>query len=301
MDGFEIIDNRFRAMVLPNASLEVLGESFRWLEGPVWFADQDCLLFSDLPNDRILRWTENSGVSIFRQPAGYPNGHCRDRTGRLITCSHQHRSLNRLELDGTVTTLVSHFDGKRLNSPNDVVCRSDGTIWFTDPNFGISTDYEGGKQTQELPPAVYRFDPADGSILMVADQFEGPNGLAFSPDERMIYISEAGPQFADNPQQFIRAFNVTSDGKSLTGGWNFHKVSPGFADGFKVDQAGAIWSSAADGVHCIDTSGELLGKILVPGRVANLAFGGRHHSRLFICAGRTLYAIYINVRGARLL
>jgi gluconolactonase len=298
MDGFEILDERFRSMVLPNARLEVLAEGFRWLEGPVWFADQDCLLFSDLPNDRILRWSEHGGVSVFRQPSGFANGHCRDRQGRLIGCSHRHRCVTRTELDGEITTLVSHFEGKRLNSPNDVVCRSDGSIWFTDPLYGISTDYEGGKQTPELPPQVYRFDLADGSLRVVADDFEGPNGLAFSPDERVLYVAETGRQFAAEPRQVIRAFDLDKAGRSLSSGRDFHKVAPGVADGFRVDEAGNLWSSAGDGVHCIDPGGALLGKILVPGPVANLAFGGRDRSRLFICAGTALYAIYTNVRGA---
>ncbi len=298
MDGFEIHDERFRSLVLPNAPLEMLGEGFRWLEGPVWFADQECLLFSDLPNDRILRWSEHGDVSVFRQPSGFANGHCRDGQGRLIGCSHQHRCITRTELDGSITTLVSHFEGKRLNSPNDVVCLSDGSIWFTDPLYGVSTDYEGGKQTPELPPRVYRFDPDDGSLRVVADEFEGPNGLAFSPNERVLYVVETGRQFLATPRQVIRAFNVHEDGRSLSRGRDFHKVSPGAADGLRVDETGNLWSSAGDGVHCIDPGGALLGKILIPGPVANLAFGGRNRSRLFICAGRSLYAIYTNVRGA---
>lgn len=294
----EIIDERFRAMVLPNASLEILGEGFRWLEGPVWFADQDCLLFSDLPNNRIMRWTEDGGVSVFRQPSGFANGHCRDQEGRLISCSHQDRRITRTELDGAVTNLVTHCDGKRLNSPNDVICRSDGTIWFTDPHYGINSDYEGGKQTPELPPNLYRFDPHDGALTVMADDFEGPNGLAFSPDEGTLYVSEAGKQFAAAPRRVIRAFDVVDDGRRLANGRAFHEVSPGYADGFRVDDGGHLWSSAADGVHCIDPSGAVIGKILVPHRVSNLAFGSRHRSRLFICASQTLYAIYTNVRGA---
>ena len=298
MDGFEIIDERFRAMVLSNAPLEVLGEGFRWLEGPVWFADQDCLLFSDLPNDRIMRWSEDGGVSVFREPSGFANGHCRDMQGRLIGCLHRDRRITRTELDGAITALVTHYEGKRLNSPNDVVCRSDGTIWFTDPNYGINTDYEGGKQMPELPPYLYRFDPKSAGLSIMADDFEGPNGLAFSPDERTLYVSESGKQFAAQPRRAIRAFDVVDGGQRLTNGRVFHVVSPGFADGFRVDESGNLWSSAADGVHCIDPSGVLLGKILVPHQVSNLAFGGRDRSRLFICASQTLCAIYTNVRGA---
>jgi len=297
VDGFEIVDARFRAMVLPNAALLTLGEGFGWLEGPVWFADQDCLLVSDLPNDRILRWSEQGGVSVFREPAGFANGHARDGQGRLIGCSHRHRHVERTELDGTITVLASHHDGKRLNAPNDIVCKSDGTIWFSDPIYGISTDYEGGKQTPELPPRVYRLDPRDGSLRVVADDFTGPNGLAFSPDERWLYIAETGEQFADDAPRHIRRFAVGEDG-TLSGGEVFHTVSPGYADGFRVDEDGHIWSGAADGVHCIDPGGALLGKILTPATVSNLAFGGRNRSRLFLCASHKLQAIYVNVRGA---
>ena len=272
MDGFDILDPRFRAYVLPNAPLVKLGDGFAWLEGPVWFADHGCLLVSDLPNDRILRWSENGGVSVFRDPAGFANGHTRDRQGRLVGCSHRHRCITRTELDGTVTVLARSYDGKRLNSPNDVVCRSDGTIWFTDPVYGISTDYEGGKQAPELPPAVYCLDPGTGGLRVVADDFEGPNGIAFSPDERLLYVSESGGQFDANPVQHIRVFDVAADGE-VRRGREFHKVMPGYADGFRLDK--------------------------VPYRVSNLAFGGRNRARLFICASHTLYAIYTNVRGAQ--
>ena len=297
MDGFELLDKRFKRMVLPNAPLEKLGEGYRWLEGPVWFADQDCLLVSDLPNDRILRWSEGGGVSVYRQPSRFANGHARDMQGRLLGCSHRDRCITRTELDGSITVLASHHDGRRLNAPNDIVCKSDGTIWFTDPLYGINTDYEGGKQASEQPPRLYRLDPRDGSLAAMADDFEGPNGLAFSPDERRLYVAESGRQFDPEPRQFIRAFDVAEDG-ALSGGGVFHTVSPGFADGFRCDSEGNLWSSAGDGVHCIDPSGALLGKILVPSTVANLCFGGRDRARLFLCASHTLYAIYVNVRGA---
>jgi gluconolactonase len=296
MSGFEICDDRFRAMVLPNAQLEILGEGYRWLEGPVWFADHDCLYVSDLPNDRLLRWSEGGGVSVFRRPSGFANGHARDRQGRLIGCSHHDRCVTRTELDGTVTVLASHYGGKRLNSPNDIVCRSDGSIWFSDPPYGINTDYEGGKQVAELPPTLYRLDPATGALAIAADDFEGPNGLAFSPDERILYVAETGRMFDPEPRQYIRRFRVDEGGR-LSGGEQFHKVRPGFADGFRVDEQGNVWSSAADGVHCISSEGELLGKILTPSLVSNLAFGGRNRSRLFLCASQRLMAIYTNVRG----
>ncbi|HEU5017588.1 MAG TPA: SMP-30/gluconolactonase/LRE family protein [Pseudolabrys sp.] len=296
MSGFETFDDRFRALVLPNAPLETLGEGFAWLEGPVWFADHDCLYVSDIPNDCILRWSEAGGVRVFRRPSSFANGHARDRQGRLIGCSHHDRCVTRTELDGTVTVLASQYRGKRLNSPNDVVCKSDGSIWFSDPPYGINTDYEGGKQTPELPPTLYRLDPATGELTIAADDFEGPNGLAFSPDERVLYVAETGGQFDAEPRQYIRRFQVGEDGR-LTGGEHFHKVEPGFADGFRVDEHGNIWSSAADGVHCISPEGELLGKILTPSLVSNVTFGGRNRSRLFICASQRLMAIYVNARG----
>ena len=298
MDGFDVLDSRFRAYVLPNAPLVTLGEGFAWLEGPVWFADGNFLLVSDLPNDRILRWSKGGGVSVFRQPSGFANGHTRDRQGRLIGCSHQHRCITRTELDGGVTVLADCYGSKRLNSPNDVVCRSDGTIWFTDPVYGISTDYEGGKQMPELPPAVYRLDPGTGALDVVADDFEGPNGIAFSPDERLLYVSESGGQFDADPLQYIRVFDVADDGQ-LRNGRVFHKVAPGYADGFRLDEDGNVWSSAADGVHCIAPDGTKLGVVKVPFRVSNLAFGGRNRARLFLCASHTLFAIYTNTRGAQ--
>ncbi|MEA1835072.1 SMP-30/gluconolactonase/LRE family protein [Methylobacterium durans] len=299
MEGFAVHDPRFLAYILPNAPLERLGEGFRWCEGPVWFADRRELLFSDVPNDRVMRWSESGGLSVFRQPAHFENGHARDREGRLLSCSHRGRCITRTEIDGSVTVLADRYRGKRLNSPNDIVCRSDGTIWFTDPPYGIQTDYEGGKQDSELPAAVYRLDPRDGALSVVADDFQGPNGLCFSPDERLLYVSESGLQFVEDPLQHIRVFEVGE--AALSGGRIFHKVEPGYADGFRCDEHGNLWSSAADGVHCIDPSGTLLGRILVPSTVSNLAFGGRNLSRLFLCASHTLYAIYINVRGARLL
>jgi gluconolactonase len=296
MDGFEILDARFASMVLPNAPLQLLADGFAWLEGPVWFADHEMLLFSDIPNDRILRWTE-AGVSVFRSPSHFSNGQTRDRQGRLITCSHRHRNITRTELDGSISVLAERFEGKRLNSPNDVVVKSDGSVWFTDPHYGINTDYEGGKQAAELPALVYRLD-AGGGLEIVADDFDGPNGLCFSPDEALLYISESGKQFAEAPRRVIRVFEVA--GKSLGAGRAFHKVEPGFADGIRADAAGNIWSSAGDGVHCISPEGVLLGKILVPYSVSNLTFGGRNRSRLFICAGERLYAIYTNTRGCAL-
>jgi len=297
MPEYHIAQPSFARLILPNAELELLGEGFRWLEGPVWFADAQMLLFSDIPNNRILRWVEG-GISIFRAPSTFANGNARDRQGRLITCCHQARSIIRTEIDGSITTLATHYEGKRLNSPNDVTVKRDGTIWFTDPPYGINTDYEGGKQSPELAANVYRLDPETGTLDIAAKDFTGPNGLCFSPDESRLYITESGVQFAPNPTRHIRVFTIGQDGKTLDGGGVFHKVDPGSADGIRCDEEGNLWSSAGDGVHCISPCGELLGKILLNTTVSNIAFGGRHRSRLFICAGTRLYAIFTNANGA---
>jgi gluconolactonase len=284
--------------VLPNAPLLTLAQGFAWLEGPVWCADANQLLFSDLPNDRVMRWTEDGGVYVFRQPAGFPNGHARDRQGRLVGCSHRRRRIERTEPDGSVTVLADRLGGRRLNAPNDVAVHSDGGVWFTDPTYGISTDYEGGRQAAELPPQVLRLDPATGELAVVADDFLGPNGLCFSPDERLLYVAESGRLFDAAPVQHIRVFDVV-DGRRLTNGRMFHTISPGFCDGLRCDEDGRVWSSAADGVHCIAPDGRLLGKVLTGAVVSNLTFGGRSRSRLFICASHSLMAIYTNVRGAQ--
>lgn len=295
----EVVDERFRSFVPNNAALELLIDGCRWLEGPVWFADHRLLIVSDIPNDRMLRITEAGEVSVFREPAGYPNGHFRDRQGRLVGCSHLRRSITRTELDGTVTTLVDHFDGKRLNSPNDVVVKRDGTIWFTDPPYGIETDFEGEKQVAELPPSVYCFDPASGRLACVADDFTGPNGLCFSPDERHLYVVDSGDQWAATPEHHIRVFEVEAEGATarLQGGRFFYRVDVGHSDGIRCDAEGNLWSAAGDGVHCIASSGDLLGKIMMPSTVSNLCFGGRMNSRLFMCAGHALYALTVNRRG----
>jgi gluconolactonase len=298
MDGFEIHDERFQHYILGNAPLEVLGTGFRWIEGPVWMGDADCLLFQDLPRNRTMRWIEGAGFSVYRDPSNYANGQTRDRQGRLIACSHRGRCLYRTEYDGTVTTLVERHAGKRLNSPNDVVVKSDGTIWFSDPVYGISNDYEGGRQESEQPPALYRFDPATNEIRVMAGDFDGPNGLAFSPDERRLYVAETGDQSKPDPRQYIRVFDVAPDG-ALSGGDIFHKIEPGYCDGMRVDEDGNVWSSAGDGVHCISPEGKLMGKILVPHRVSNITFGGPTKNRLFIGGSHTLYAIFLDRRGVQ--
>ncbi|MDF2999277.1 MAG: SMP-30/Gluconolaconase/LRE domain protein [Xanthobacteraceae bacterium] len=300
VDPFEIIDLRFRAYVIPIAWLETLHTGMRWAEGPVWFADMRCLIWSDIPNSRLLRWCETSGaVDVFRADSSFANGNTRDRQGRLITCEHRTRCVTRTEPNGSITVLAERYQGKRLNSPNDVVVKSDGTIWFTDPTYGISAAYEGGKAESELGAQnVFRFDPRDGSLTIVADDFRQPNGLAFSPDERLLYIADSG--FIGNPEwpRHIRAFDVAGDG-TLSGGRVLTEVSPHAPDGFRVDIEGNIWSSAGDGVHCYTPEGELIGKVRVPERVGNLTFGGTARNRLFICGHTSLYSVFVNASGAQ--
>ena len=296
MSFFEVLEPEFARFVMGNAPVKQLATGFDWTEGPVWFGDAGCLLFSDIPNNRIMRWTPGAGVSVYREPSNYANGHTRDREGRLVSCEHGTRRVTRTEIDGSVTVIADSYQGKRLNSPNDVVVKSDGSIWFSDPHYGIMTDYEGFKSAQELPCNVYRADPADGSLEAVLTDFNCPNGLAFSPDESRLYVADTGRMFGSDPQH-IRSFASDADGR-LSGGDVFHAISPGCADGFRVDTDGNVWSSAADGVHCISAGGVLLGKILVPELVSNVCFGGRARHQLFITATTSIYAVTLNRQGA---
>jgi gluconolactonase len=302
---YEIIEGKFGRLIGGNMRLRQLWTGAAWTEGPVYFRDGDYLLFSDIPNDRILRFVPDlSGldgtVSVFRQPAHNTNGHTRDKEGRLISCSHGARCVFRTELDGRVTTLVDRFGGKRLNSPNDVVVKSDGTVWFTDPPYGILTDLEGNAGEQEYGGChVFRFDPRDGSLAAVVTDFVKPNGIAFSPDETFLYIADTGASHDPQGPRHIRKFDVRDD-NTLGGGEVFAVCHAGMFDGFRCDMAGRIWSSAGDGVHCFDVDGTLLGKIHVPEVVSNVCFGGRKRNRLYICGTTSLYAIYVNVQGALL-
>ena len=295
MSFFAAIDPIFQRYVIANAPVKPLACGFDWAEGPVWFGDAGCLLFSDIPNNRILRWTPDLGISVYRAPSNYANGHTRDRQGRLISCEHGARRVTRTEYDGTITVIADQYHGKPLNSPNDVVVKSDGSIWFTDPHYGIMTDYEGHRAEQELPCYVYRVDGKSGAISVVCDDFQCPNGLTFSPDEKTLYIADTGTMYAEDAVQHIRVFNVNA--ATLSGGEVFHKIEPGCADGMRVDTEGNLWSSAADGVHCIHPSGALLGKILVPELVSNVCFGGRNKHRLFITATTGVYAVALNRSG----
>jgi gluconolactonase len=298
MQDCEILDPRFRRYLLGNARLEQLVTGCRWTEGPVWVADNNCLLFSDIPNNRVLRWIEGYGLSVFRQPADFANGHTRDHDGRLLTCSHGKRALCRTEPDGTDTILAERFNGKRLNSPNDATVKSDGTIWFTDPHYGISSDYEGARAEQELPCNVYRFDPVTGHLRVVAEGIAGPNGICFSPDESRLYVADTGRFGDESADRHIRLFDVLDDG-TIANERRFHTVVPEAADGMRCDEDGNLWTSAGDGVHCLSPDAELLGKILVPERVANITFGGPRRNRLFICASTSVYSVYVNARGVQ--
>lgn len=299
---YQIDDPAFAPLIIGSAALDVLFTGCRWAEGPVWFDDLQCLLFSDIPNERILRWaadaTGGGAVSTFRQPSQFANGHTRDRLGRLVSCEHGLRRVVRTEADGRIIVLADRFEGKRLNSPNDVVVHSDGSIWFTDPTYGILSDYEGHhSEPEQQVRGVYRIDGSTGQITCVVDDFCQPNGLAFSPDERTLYIADSGTNPDGTKPRHIRAFTVS--GTRLTDDRVFALIDAGIPDGIRTDLAGNLWSSAADGVHCFAPDGRRLGKIFVPEPVANLAFGGPRRNRLFITATTSLYAIYLATNGAQ--
>ncbi len=297
MSFFEAHDPEFSTYVLGNAPVKQLATGFDWVEGPVWFGDANCLLFSDIPNNRIMRWTPDEGISIYREPSNYSNGHTRDLQGRLISCEHGTRRVTRTEHDGSITVIADSYEGKKLNSPNDVVVKSDGSIWFSDPHYGIMTNYEGYKASQELPCNVYRVSPDDLSITVVVTDMDCPNGLAFSPDESLLYVADTAAMFKEDAERHIRKYKVDND--ITKDGQIFHTISPGASDGFRLDTDGNIWSSAADGVHCINPMGKLLGKILVPELVSNVCFGGRAKHQLFITATTSIYTITLNRQGAQ--
>ena len=299
---FEVLDKRFASYVMGNVHIDVLASDIglRWSEGPVWFGDGRYLLWSDIPNNRIMRWDETDGsVSVYRNPSNHTNGHTRDRQGRLISCEHGGRRVSRTEYDGRITVLADSHNGKRLNSPNDVVVKSDDTVWFTDPSYGILSEYEGHQSELEQDGChVYRFDPTSGALKTVATDFVKPNGLAFSPDEKLLYIADTGASHDPDGPKHIRRFQVRDDG-TLAGGEVFADCTTGLFDGFRVDHHGNIWTSAADGVHCYTPDGTLIGKIKVPEVVANVCFGGVKKNRLFICATTSLRAVYLNTRGVQ--
>ncbi len=296
--GFEVISPAFEGCVIGHARVERLWTGARWCEGPVWFAAGRYLVWSDIPNNRMMRWDETDGsVSEFRSPSNNSNGNTIDSQGRLITCEHLTRCVTRTEHNGTLTTLAAVSNGKRFNSPNDVVVKADNTIWFTDPDYGILTDYEGEQANSEINAChVYRVNPDDGSVTVVADDYIKPNGLAFSPDENYLYISDTGRSHSTNGPAHIRKHSVQRDG-TLGTGEVFAECGNGLFDGFRVDTAGRLWTSAADGVHCLDSDGTLIGKIHIPEFVANVCFGGAKRNRLFICGTTSLYSAYLSVNG----
>jgi len=286
---FEALDDRF-AGIRGDRHLERLWTGGRWLEGPVYVPAGRYLLFSDIPNNRIIRWDETSyDVSVFRQPAGNTNGHTLDGRGRLVSCEHGNRRVTRTEHDGSIKVLADQWDGHRLNSPNDVVVHNDGSVWFTDPAYGIDSDYEGFKGEVETGGChVYRIDPVSGSVAKVADDFNRPNGLAFSLDGSQLYI-------ADTRENHIRLFDVKDGG--LSGGEVFAECGNGVFDGIRLDSEGRLWAAAGDGVHVYHPDGALLGKLLVPEVVSNLAFGGAKRNRLFMTATTSVYSILLTVNG----
>jgi gluconolactonase len=295
----EILDASFARYRVFSAAVERLATGFRWCEGPVWFGDGRYLLWSDIPNNRILRWDEESNaIGVFRRPSGFANGNTRDRQGRLVTCEHGGRRIVRTEYDGALTVLADSFDGRRLNSPNDVVTARDGSVWFTDPTFGIAGFYEGERAESELPQNVYRLDAETGALEVVAHDIAGPNGLCFSPDESRLYLVESRGE----PTRRIVAFDVVG-GRALRDRRVLIDAGPGTPDGIRCDTDGNLWCGwgmgdhALDGVMVFNPDGRLIGRIRLPERCANLCFGGRHRNRLFMAASQSLYALYVDTQG----
>ena len=300
----EVVDPRFEKYKIINAAVERLYTGARWAEGPVWVGEGGYLLFSDIPNNRMLRWLEETGeVTVFRSPSNYSNGNCRDREGRLITCEHDTRRVTRTEHDGTVTVLMDSFQGKKLNAPNDVVVHSDGAIWFSDPGYGIMSNYEGHKAAFELPAVVYRLDPKTRVATVVVSDLDKPNGLCFSPDEKLLYVVDSGTPKHPNDPRPIKVYEVV-DGARLKNGRMFANMSPGNSDGIRCDVNGNIWSAAGwvtgegyNGVHVFAPDGTLIGKIHLPETCANLCFGGAKRNRLFMTASQSLYSLYVGTEG----
>ena len=296
--NIKILDPRFAPLVLGNAAVERIADGCRFTEGPVWFGDLRCLLWSDIPNDRIMKWEEETGaVSLFRKPSHYANGNTRDRQGRLITCEMDAQRLTRTEHDGRITVLADTFDGKKLTGPNDVVVKSDGSIWFSDNGAGIRGNYLGHKATPELPYRVYRIDARSGQTTIAVGDMERPNGLCFSPDENRLYV-------VDTPGgvKTTHVYDVVDDGTKLINGRVFFDASPGYADGIRCDTEGNVWAGFSggegeDGAAVFAPDGKLIGRILLPERCANLCFGGRRRNRLFMAASQSIYALYVNTTG----
>jgi gluconolactonase len=295
------LDPSFEKYWLKLSCVERLATGCRWSEGPVYFGDGRFLLWSDIPNNRILKWEEETGaVSIFRRPSTFANGNTRDRQGRLVTCEHGGRRVTRTEYDGSIRVLMDSFEGQRLNSPNDVVVKSDGSIWFTDPVFGILGDYEGYKSDSEIEPNVYRLEPESGQATIVAEGVLGPNGLCFSPDERMLYIVES----RGVPNRKILAYDLADGGRKLVNKRVLIDAGPGTPDGMRCDIDGNLWCgwgmglAELDGVMVFSPAGKPIGRIILPERSANVCFGGLKRNRLFMAASQSVYALYVNTQGA---
>jgi len=297
----QVLDPSFAPYRIFSAAVERIATGCRWAEGPVWFGDHRALLWSDIPNNRILKWDEETGaVSAFRRPSNNANGNTRDRQGRLVTCEHLGRRVTRTEYDGTITMLADGFDGKRLNSPNDVVVKSDGSIWFTDPPFGITGNYEGRKAEPELPGNVYRIDGETGALSIVAEDVKGPNGLCFSPDEEILYLVESRA----TPNRLIVAYDMVDGGRRIANRRVVIDAGPGTPDGLRVDVDGNLWcgwgmgSDELDGVMIFNPDGKPIGRIALPERCANLCFGGELRNRLFMASSQSVYALYVGTQGA---
>ena len=281
-------------------SVERIATGFRWTEGPVWFGDGRYLLFSDIPNNRIMKWEEETGaVSVFRKPSNWANGATRDRQGRLVSCEHGRR-VTRTEYDGSITVLADSFNGRKLNAPNDLVVKSDGSVWFTDPPFGILGNYEGIKAEPELPHSVYRIDGETGVLTLITDQLLGPNGLCFSPDESLLHIIES----RGVPNRKIHAYPLVDGGRAIGAGRVFLDAGAGTIDGMRADVDGNLWcgwgmgTEALDGVMVVSPQGKLIGRIALPERCANLCFGGLRRNRLFMASSHSVYSLYVNTQGA---
>ncbi len=303
VEGTDIIvlDSRFKACFAGHVRVERLWTSARWAEGPAWFAAGRYLIWSDIPNNRMMRLVEPSGeVSVFRERSNNSNGNTVDNQGRLVTCEHLTRRVTRTEIDGSITVIADKWNGKRFNSPNDVVVKSDDSIWFSDPAYGIDADYEGDRQEQEIDGChVYRVDAKSGDVAQVVADMVRPNGLAFSPDEKLLYVADTGATHQENGPRCIRRFAVGADARGLKGGEIFAESTAGLFDGFRVDRSGRIWTSTGEGVHCYEADGTLIGKILIPEMVANVTFGGTKLNRLFICGTTSLYSIYLTANGSK--
>jgi gluconolactonase len=303
IEGTDIIvlDPRFKACFAGHVRVERLWSGARWAEGPAWFAAGRYLVWSDIPNNCMMRFVEPSGeVSVFRERSNNSNGNTVDNQGRLVTCEHLTRRVTRTEIDGSISVLAEKFNGKRFHSPNDAVVKSDDTIWFTDPTYGIDADYEGDRAAQEIDGChVYRLDAKSGAVTAVVTDMVRPNGIAFSPDEKFLYVADTGATHKEAGPRHIRRFKVDDNGAKLSGGEVFAECTAGFFDGFRVDRNGRIWTSAGDGVHCYDADGSLIGKILIPEMVANVTFGGTKLNRLFICGTTSLYSMYVTTNGSK--